>query len=123
MPLEREIKLRFENPARARAASLAAGAAAYRPRRRQQDSLLDTAGGRLRQARSAIRARLERDAVILPYKGPVQAAAMKLREEIEMTAGDPAALTAILSRLGFLVWFRYEKYREEFAKGDVVVAI
>jgi adenylate cyclase class 2 len=48
---------------------------------------------------------------------------MKLREEIETTAADAEALTAILSRLGFQVWFRYEKYREEFAKGNVILAI
>jgi adenylate cyclase class 2 len=123
MPLEREIKLRFEHPARAREAILAAGAVPYRPRRLQQDSLLDTADGRLRDARSALRVRLEPGAVLLTYKGPVQASAMKLREEIETTAADAEALTAILSRLGFQVWFRYEKYREEFAKGDVILAI
>jgi adenylate cyclase class 2 len=29
----------------------------------------------------------------------------------------------ILETLGFHVWFRYEKYRQEFAKDDVIVAI
>ena len=33
------------------------------------------------------------------------------------------SLLAILSQLGFRVWFRYEKYREEFVKDDVILAV
>jgi adenylate cyclase class 2 len=29
----------------------------------------------------------------------------------------------MLGRLGFRVWFRYEKYREEFSVADLVIAI
>jgi adenylate cyclase, class 2 len=123
MPLEREVKLRFVDPAGAREAILAAGAVPYRPRRLQRDSLLDTVEGGLRDAGSALRIRLEPGSALLTYKGPLQASAMKLREEIETTAENAEALTAILSRLGFQVWFRYEKYREEFTKGDVILAI
>ena len=32
-------------------------------------------------------------------------------------------LLRVLHELGLHVWFRYEKYREEFAREDVIVAI
>jgi adenylate cyclase class 2 len=48
---------------------------------------------------------------------------MKLREEFETPAGDGQALMTILRALGFEVSFRYEKYREEFAAAEVVIAI
>jgi len=121
--LEREVKLRFADAAGARAAVLECGAAPYRPRRLQHDALLDTSDGQLRARRSALRVRHESGAAVLTFKGPPQASAMKVREEVETEASDPDALLAILSRLGFSVWFRYEKYREEFVKDGVILAV
>jgi adenylate cyclase class 2 len=46
-----------------------------------------------------------------------------MREELETVVGDGPMLLQILEALGFHVWFRYEKYREEFALDDVIVAI
>jgi adenylate cyclase class 2 len=37
--------------------------------------------------------------------------------------GDGALLIHLFEELGFHVWFRYEKYREEFVLDDVVVAV
>src|SRR2546423_9959356 len=48
---------------------------------------------------------------------------MKLREELETVVADGAVLIRTLEELGFRMWFRYEKYREEFALDDVIVAI
>ncbi len=48
---------------------------------------------------------------------------MKLREELETVVEDGEVIRELLSRLGFTVWFRYQKYREEFDGEDVVVAI
>ena len=120
---EREVKLRYADPAAAREAILRLGADVHRPRRLQQDALLDTADGLLRDHRSVLRVRSENGTAVLTFKGPVQPSTMKLREEIETTAGDPGVLLTLLQRLGFTVWFRYEKYREEFRKGDVIIAI
>jgi adenylate cyclase class 2 len=119
--VEREIKIRFVDAASARAAVLATGAAPARPRRLQQDCLLDTPAGLLRSQRSALRVRAENGSAVLTYKGPPQQGALKVREEIETRAQDPALLLEILERVGFRVWFRYEKFREEFTKGDDVV--
>jgi adenylate cyclase class 2 len=121
--LEREIKLRFATPADARAAILAAGATPFKARRLQEDSLLDTPDGRLRGKRSILRIRMECGKSLITFKGPVQPAAVKVREELETVGGDGPLLVQIFEELGFEVWFRYEKYREEFTLEDVIVAL
>lgn len=121
--LEREIKLRFDSPDAARAAVLGIGATALRARRLQEDVLLDTDTGMLRDRGCALRVRAEAGRNFLTFKGPLQPSMMKLREEVETIVGDPVVATRILEELGFRVWFRYQKYREEFAHGDVTIAI
>ena len=37
--------------------------------------------------------------------------------------GDGELMLRLLGELGFRPWFRYQKYREEFALEDVIVAI
>jgi adenylate cyclase class 2 len=95
--LEREIKLRFESPEAARTAVLATGASPVHSRRLQEDCLLDTADEILHRRRCVLRVRME--------------------------SGDGTLLLRILEELGFSVWFRYQKYREEFALDDVIVAV
>jgi adenylate cyclase, class 2 len=121
--LEREVKLPFETADAARAAVLAIGATPLHGRRLQEDCLLDTANDDLRRRRSALRVRQDGGRCLLTFKGPVQAASVKVREELETIVGDGTLLMKILGELGFHVWFRYEKYREEFALGDCVIAI
>jgi adenylate cyclase class 2 len=70
-----------------------------------------------------LRVRVENGKSRLTFKGPVQPGQMKVREEIETVVGDGAILLRVLQELGLHVWFRYEKYREEFAHEDVIVAI
>lgn len=121
--LEREIKLRFSDAESARAAVIAAGATPLRGRRLQEDSLLDTDDEQLRMRRCVLRVRVESNKSYITFKGPVQPSLMKVREELETMVGDGALLVRLLEELGFHVWFRYEKYREEFAIDDVVVAV
>jgi adenylate cyclase, class 2 len=121
--LEREIKLCFRDAQEARQAILATGATPLRGRRLQEDYLLDTRDDQLRQRRCVLRVRLECGKTLLTFKGPVQNSPMKLREELETVVGDGLLLMHVLEELGFHVWFRYEKYREEFAHEDVIVAI
>lgn len=121
--LEREIKLRFDSASDARNAVVAAGGRQLRDRRMQSDVVLDTHDARLRDSRCALRVRVEPDRCFLTYKGPPQPSAMKLREELETSVGDGALVLAMLERLGYRVWFRSEKYREEFELADVVIAI
>jgi adenylate cyclase class 2 len=121
--LEREIKLQFESTDAARAAVLATGATPLHGRRLQEDCLLDTTNDDLRRRRSALRVRQDGGRCLLTFKGPVQSATLKIREEVETIVGDGMLLMRILEELGFHVWFRYEKYREEFALDDCIIAI
>ena len=123
MPLEREIKLRFDSAAQARDRILSIGATPLRGRRLQEDCLLDTEQDSLYRRRCVLRVRNEGGKSLLTFKGPVQPSAMKVREEHETVVADGDALLTILQELGLHVWFRYEKYREEFAAEDVVIAI
>jgi adenylate cyclase class 2 len=125
MALEREIKLRFESAedARERILSPELGATPLRGRRLQEDCLLDTPDDRLYRQRCVLRVRSESGKSLLTFKGPVQAGAMKVREEHETVVADGDTLLTILNEVGLHVWFRYEKYREEFSAEDVIIAI
>jgi adenylate cyclase, class 2 len=121
--VEREIKLRFGSAEEAREAIVACGATPLLGRRLQEDCLLDTDDEELRRRRCVLRVRMENGKSRLTFKGPVQPSIMKLREEIETVVGDGDILLRVLKELGLHIWFRYEKYREEFAHEDVIVAI
>jgi adenylate cyclase class 2 len=121
--LEREIKLRFGSAEEAREAVLAAGGRPLYGRRLQEDSLLDTADEQLRRKRCVLRVRVENGKSRLTFKGPVQPSVMKLREEVETLLGDGEVLLRVFEELGLHIWFRYEKYREEFSHEDVIVAV
>jgi adenylate cyclase, class 2 len=121
--LEREIKLRFDSAEAARAAVLRAGAMPLHSRRLQEDCLLDTVDEGLHSRRCVLRVRIESGKSLLTFKGPVQPSVMKLREELETVVGDGPLLLRLLEQLGFRIWFRYQKYREEFALDDVIVAV
>jgi adenylate cyclase class 2 len=121
--MEREIKLVFRDPDEAKAAVLAAGATPLRARRLQEDCLLDTPDDQLKRTRCVLRVRMECGKTLLTFKGPVQVSPMKLREELETVVGDGVLFLRVLEELGFRIWFRYQKYREEFAHEDVTVAI
>src|SRR6187401_558759 len=121
--LEREIKLRYDSVESARAAVLAAGATPLLGRRLQEDALLDTDDESLRRRRCVLRIRAENGKSRITFKGPVQPSDMKVRDELETVIGDGALLLRVFEELGFHVWFRYEKYREEFSHEEVIVAI
>ena len=123
MALEREIKLRFGSADEARAKILAFGATPLHGRRLQEDALLDTEDEMLRRERATLRVRSEGGKSLLTYKGPVLPGLIKIRDEYETVVADGAALLTILESLGLHVWFRYEKYREEFSADDIVIAI
>ncbi len=121
--LEREIKLRFASAEAARAAIQQLGAASLRPRRLQSDAVFDTPDRTLTARGEVLRVRIEKGSHSVTFKNPATHPTMKLRQELETTVDDGALLTAILTKLGFEIAFRYEKYREEFVHGDVIVAI
>ena len=122
-PLEREIKLRFESPAAARAAVAATGAIPLRPRRLQSDVLFDSEQRVLSARSQVLRVRIEDGNSYVTFKSPAEHPTLKLREEIETGVDDGECLVTIFLRSGFRIWFRYQKYREEFALDDVIIAV
>jgi adenylate cyclase class 2 len=121
--IEREVKLRFATPEEARRAILATGATPLRSRRLQEDALLDTEDESLRHRRCVLRIRTESGKSLLTFKGPVLPGSMKVRDEYETVIGDGEVVQRVLEEVGLHVWFRYEKYREEYAAEDVTIAI
>jgi adenylate cyclase class 2 len=122
-PLEREVKLRFDSPEAAHAAVAAAGATLLRPRRLQSDVLFDNEQRMLSARSQVLRVRIEAGHSYVTFKSPAEHPTLKLREELETGVDDGERLVAILLRSGFRIWFRYEKYREEFALDEVVIAV
>ena len=122
-PVEREIKLKFGSAEEARTAVLEAGCSPLLGRRLQEDALLDNSEEELRRRRCVLRVRVENGKSRVTFKGPVQPSVVKVREEHETLIGDGEVLLTIFGELGLHIWFRYEKYREEFSHEDVIVAI
>ena len=121
--LEREIKLRFNSAADARQAVIDAGGTPLLGRRLQEDSLLDTDAEELRRSRCVLRIRVENGKSRITFKGPVQPSVVKVREELETVVGDGEVLLRVFEELGLHVWFRYQKYREEFSHEDLIIAV
>ena len=121
--IEREIKLPYDSPAAARRAVVAAGATPLRARRLQNDCLLDRETEPLGDRHCTLRVRIDGDRAHVTFKGAPALGTTKVREELETTVGDGALLLRLFKRLGFRVWFRYQKYREEFHRGDLVIAV
>jgi adenylate cyclase, class 2 len=121
--VEREVKLRYASPEEAHEAVAGLGATPLRGRRLQEDCLLDTEDGQLRARGAVLRVRSEAGKSRITFKGPPQPGEHKIREELETVVGDADILLRVLQELGFHPWFRYQKYREEFACEDVVVAV
>src|SRR5262249_21139191 len=99
------------------------GATPLLGRRLQEDALLDTDEEEIRRRRCVLRVRRENGKSRITFKGPVQPSAVRMREELETMVGDGEVLLRVFEELGLHVWFRYEKYREEFAHEDLIVAI
>ena len=92
------------------------GSAVSRRRIFEANTVFDTTRRRLRQSSRLLRIRTAGRIATVTYKGAPTIARHKSREELETTISDPAALTAIVQRLGFRPVFRYEKYRTEFRR-------
>jgi adenylate cyclase, class 2 len=123
LPVEREVKLRFDSASAARRALGELGARPLRERRLQDDVLLDSDDGRLQRAGCALRVRRDGERSAITWKGPAQGGPMKTREEIETVVARADEAQRILGALGFVPRFRYQKFREELSLDGLVVAI
>jgi adenylate cyclase, class 2 len=122
--VESEVKLRVGDVAAARAALARVGATLVRERHFEENVMLDDAHAGLRASGCALRVRRVGDAGILTYKGPRDPASeVKTRREVEVAVDDPAAARSIFEALGYRPIFRYQKYRETWARGAVEIVV
>jgi adenylate cyclase class 2 len=84
--------------------------------------LLDTPDSTLQTTDRALRLRRHGRHLSLTFKGPaVAAGAVKEREEVEVTVGDLDTALVLLERLGYRPTMRYEKVREVWRSGPLLV--
>ncbi len=89
----------------------------------EANTLYDAASGDLRRAGEVLRLRVYGDRWTLTHKSRGTAGKHKIRVEHETSVSDGEEMHAILTALGYLPSFRYEKYRAEWSDGtgDVVI--
>ena len=114
--MEVEVKIRVDRPAAIRQRLKRAGYA-LKSYHREQDFVFDSANQGLRMTGQLLRLRNEDGSWLITYKGPpVGGTRYKEREEIETGVEDGSRLRTILERLGFQLWFAYEKRRRTFRR-------
>ncbi len=95
----------------------------------ETNRFFDRADGALRDAGCGLRVRAaaaidgEPVAATMTFKGPIQAGAMKVRPEFEVTVGDAEKAAALLTQLGFAEFFAFEKRRETWRLRDCSVEL
>jgi adenylate cyclase class 2 len=110
---EIEIKLRLDDLAAFERAGIQLDL--IEPRHFEDNVLFDTLDQELASRLAVLRVRSAHGSGVLTYKAPPGAdepqSQFKKRVEIETAIADPEILIDILTRLGYLEWFRYQKYR------------
>jgi adenylate cyclase class 2 len=90
----------------------------------EDNRLLDFSDRRIGLNHCLLRIRFAENRHLLTYKGPPKAEGIfKIREELETELHSGEDLLQVLERIGMSVFFRYQKYRQEYAIGDVHVAV
>ncbi len=114
---EREVKIAIQDAASARQTILASEFEEVTPRHLEINDVYDTPDQSIRGRGELLRLRQAGSRHILTFKGKSETSlAHKVREELEVTTSNGATTAAILNKLGLQPFFRYEKYRTEFAK-------
>jgi adenylate cyclase, class 2 len=117
--LETEVKLAVRSAEEAASLLRRHGFRIIRERTFEANEVFDWPSGILRTRNELLRLREFAGEHTLTYKGPPEAGPHKSREEIESRLENASNFRLILSRLGFSVGFRYEKYRSEWERpGD-----
>ena len=116
MKIETEVKIPLSDTDELRRRLKAMQAVLVSERHFEDNYVLDFPDSRLRLQQSMVRLRYTKDAGFVTFKGPPQSGApFKIREELETSIGDVTIALSVFKRLGLEVWFRYQKYREEYA--------
>jgi len=123
MDQEIEVKFYLANPGRLRQRVIDSGAELVQARVFEQNLRFDTPEMSLRAQAQVLRLRADQ-AAHLTFKGPGQVREGVLeRQEIEFEVSDFGAAKRLLEALGYRVYTNYEKYRETYRLGGVLVAL
>jgi adenylate cyclase class 2 len=89
-----------------------------------EDNLLFDREGALEKAGCILRLRSDRRGARLTVKGPATFEdGVKLRDEREVSVSDAGEARLLLEMLGYAVTQRYQKMREEWQLGSVLIAL
>ena len=78
----------------------------------EDNDVFDTPDGRLKRAECLLRLRVVDTRGILTFKEKVETAMRaKVRTEVQTAVGSPEAIRGILTKLGLVRVYRYQKYR------------
>ena len=123
-PLETELKIPVNDFESVRASLHRERATLVQTMAREVNLLLDHDDARLHMAGSLLRLRQHGNRGILTLKGPVSyRGAIKVRSEHETEFSDLPHMLQIFEHLGFSVFLRYEKDREEWRLGEFSVVL
>jgi adenylate cyclase class 2 len=123
MGAERELKFRVEDLAELRARLLDLEAERISKSQTEDNWLFDR-DDELRQLGCVLRLRLDGQGTLVTFKGPASfEGAVKVRSEYETRVNEPEAMRSILEHLGYRAVTRYQKKREEWRIGGIVVAL
>jgi adenylate cyclase class 2 len=123
-PEEIEIKLPCADPEGIREALRGHGATLREEKHAEHNVLYDDPGGELSGRGCTLRLRTAGSDVILTFKGPARFdGGLKVREEREVRVSDAAEAAALLSGIGLVPRFRYEKQRESWEHAGCLVSL
>jgi adenylate cyclase class 2 len=113
---EVEVKLQVRDPQSAGALLSGQGFCVIHPRAFESNVLFDTPERSLRAERRLLRVREFGGVATFTYKGTPETGRHKSREELETEVAGAETLRVMLGRLGYLPFFRYEKYRTVYQR-------
>jgi len=131
MAVETEIKIQISDLEKLKEMLLALNARVLSDRHFEENFVLDTQEGGLRTSQCLLRVRKTRGKGSVTFKGPARPSGIfKSREEHETVVQNADTMLKIFQDIGMEVWFRYEKYREEFSvpvssrpPGEILVSL
>jgi adenylate cyclase class 2 len=119
LAIETEIKVRAADLGELRRRLESLGGRLVAPRHFEDNYVLDFADGAIRSRAALLRVRNAGENWVVTYKGAaLPEGPFKSREELETGIADGPTALEILGRLGLRVWFRYQKYREDWGAGS-----
>ena len=121
---ETELKIPVRNLETVRESLRSVQATTVQEAAREVNFLLDSEDRRVRDGNCVLRLREHGGRNLLTFKGPATfEGAVKRRLEYETEFDDLPRMLTIFEHLGFKVFLRYEKDREEWLLGEVSIAL